>query len=194
MDANMFGYAAVTILGLGGLVVISACGYYMLRACLLYGVFVEHGENDDKLAVNKFMELLNQAERGLIIYDDGDKVEDSIYDNKEVVEALKHKMEASPSLVVKVLFNEKTNVLLLDEMSQIGDQFEIRYRKGDRPEKDVHFKIADNTLGYFSQHDLGDTKRDFHFYDARYASRRARKRAFGNHLRYFDEQFKAAQA
>ena len=195
MDTNVFGPVAVIILGVGSLVVISICGYYMLRACLLFGVFVEHGENDSALATRKFLELLDQAEHSLIIYDDGDPVEDSIYNSKKIISAFESLMRSQPQLVVRVLFNKRTSLSLPSVMcQQFGDRFQIRYREGDRPNRDIHFKIADDALGYFSEHKLGDMKRDFHYYDARHASERARSKAFGNHVQYFDKHFEGAAA
>ena len=189
MHSDIIGYVLVAIIGIGSFVVFIVSLFYLWKAFSLFGVLVESGTNDGNLAIKKFLEVVEQAEQVLVIYDDGDQVADTIYNKDEVSSALTSRMKQAPRLRVRVLFNKKSDIELPKRMSQFGDRFEVRYRTGERPAQDVHFKIADGRVGYFSQHGLGDTDREFTFCDARHTSKKARKRAFGAHLQYFNEQF-----
>ena len=189
MHSDIIGYVLVAIIGIAGIVIFIVSLFRLWKPFSLFGVLVESGTNDGNLAIMKFLEVVERAEQELVIYDDGDQVADTIYNNDDVGSALASRMENNPRLCVRVLFNKRSDIQLPKRMSQFGDRFEVRYRAGERPAQDVHFKIADGRVGYFSQHGLGETAREFTFCDARHTSKRARKIAFGAHLQYFNEQF-----
>lgn len=46
------------------------------------------GRNSDKAAVENFLALLEEAKESMVVYDDGNKMEGSIYQNDRVIEAV----------------------------------------------------------------------------------------------------------
>ena len=148
--------------------------------------------NSNTMVLEYFVQVVNAAENRLIVHDDGDNVADTPYNDDRVLDALARRLETCHELEVKMLFNVKDEDLRIVRMAnEYGHRLQIRYRNG-RPTGDIHYKIADNTIGYFSEHDQGSSDRKIWVYDFKDTTKTARERAFGPHSRLFEREFAQA--
>lgn len=158
-------------------------------------VRVEGGGNDDEAAAQMFIRILRMAKETLAVHDDGDRGSRSIYEDDNVVQAVRRQLEAHPKLQIRCLFNDKADLNLVREIeAEYPDRFTVCYRSGPRPVGDVHYKIADDgVIGHLSSHEHGQPERNFKLFDCSAAKPRTRKRAFGKYLEQFDRDVQAAE-
>ena len=179
----------VVVMGGGIVVLVSATafacwGWYHRSGSI---IFLER--NSDAIATMYFIKVVKAAKKRLIIHDDGDNVAGTPYNDENVLEALAKRLEDYKELEVNVLFNIKDENLRIVQMAGKYDgRLRIRY-KNERPKGDIHYKIADDTMGYFSEHDQGSSDRKIWLYDFTDATRKVRERAFGDHSRLFNREF-----
>lgn len=148
--------------------------------------------NSNTMALEYFVQVVNAAENRLIVHDDGDDVADTPYNDERVLDALAQRLETCHELEVKMLFNVKDENLRIVRMADKYDhRLQIRYKNG-RPTGDIHYKIADDRIGYFSEHDQGSSDRKMWVYDFTDTTKKARERAFGFHSRQFEREFAQA--
>ena len=148
--------------------------------------------NSNTMALEYFIRVVNAAENRLIVHDDGDNVADTPYNDERVLDVLARRLETCHKLEVKMLFNVKDEDLRIVRMAnKYGHRLQIRYRN-ERPIGDIHYKIADNTIGYFSEHDQGSSDRKIWVYDFTDTTKTARERAFGSHSHLFEREFAQA--
>lgn len=195
MVAFDIGTLFVLVLGAASMVAILVTTVYACWQCQSRGGNIVEDQNSGEKAVVYFMRVIEEANEQVIIHDDGDSVEESIYNNKAVVAALDRRLKDSPRLNVRILFNSPGVQLdILELAKKHGDRVRIRYRKDGRPVGDIHYKIADRRMGYFSEHDEGSTDRKVWIYEFQDAPRRARDRVFGDPIRRFEQEFAEARA
>ena len=163
-----------------------------------FDVVVTPGRNDDKQAVETFVQVVGEAEHSLIIHDDGNKTTGTIYDDPAVIQAMDDQMQRHETLAVKCLFNAHDELALVDQLSRrYPDRFHVRYRRWPwpRPVFDVHYKIADDgAIGYLSHHDWGAEDRVFEVRDCRRVNKTERKIQLGKYMGRFKRQFLLAKA
>ena len=185
----------VLALGAASLVVILAVTVYACWECQSRGGNIIEDQNSGEKAVVYFMRVLEEADEQMMIHDDGDSVDGSVYNNKKVIAALDRRLKGGSNLKVRILFNNPGVQLdILELAKKHGDRLRVRYRKGGRPVGDIHYKIADRRLGYFSEHDEGSTERKIWIYEFQHAPRRARDWVFGDTIRRFEQEFAQAEA
>lgn len=157
-------------------------------------VRVQSGGNDDQAAAQMFIHVLTKARETLVIHDDGDEREGSIYENDEVVQAVRHRLENCEELEIRCLFNDKADLRLVREIgAKHPDRFTVYYLRGARPVGDVHYKIADGgVIGHLSLHGHRQPERNFKLLDCSVARPSTRKRVFGKYLDQFERDAKAA--
>ena len=99
--------------------------------------------------------MLNEARESLIIYDDGDNSEGSLYNDRRVIEAVLEKLKDNPLFEVRCLFNCNDELLFRKELK--GErQVDVRIRSNSAPEDGIHYKIIDGgSKAYLSRHALG---------------------------------------
>ena len=161
------------------------------RTLAIMRVRVSSGVNDDNSAVERFITLVNKAEHLIIVYDDGNLMHGSLYDDKAVVEAVKKRLSENSDLEVKCFFNRCEQTHFVTSL-QSSNRVDIRFRNNSdgRPD-DVHYKIIDNgVIGYLSRHALGQTERNFTIVDCS-KSKPARHLMLGKYLKDFDHKFYA---
>lgn len=148
---------------------------------------VQDGVNDDEAAVAMFIRVLNAVQKTLVIHDDGNKMEGTVYDDDRVVQAVRRRLRENQQLNIRCLFNDRQDLELVKRMrSEFPGQFEVWYRQGPRPVGDIHYKIADDgAFGYLSTHRQGQPERRFKLLDCSAAKKRTRKIAFGRYLTRF---------
>ena len=116
----------------------------------------EVGVNSDDHAKDTFIRMVNETNSLMVIHDDGNDFEDSIYNNEEVISALRDRLRKKRKARVKCLFNfpnQSLKFLELARLDEFRERIEIWYRAGGRPCKDIHYKIVDGgKMVYLSEH------------------------------------------
>ena len=106
------------------------------------------GENDNQVATDMFLSLVDATRHSIVIHDDGDDSPESVYNNPEVIEALRRRIQ-SPGIEVKCLFNDADQPLKLLELARdFPDKVTIWYSNGERPMRDIHYKIVDGASSF----------------------------------------------
>ena len=133
-------------------------------------------ENDNEHAIRHFRDVLDKAERELLVHDDGDKTVGSLYDDDNTVEAVRQRLRSCPDLKIRCLLNFKADIRMADLRGEYGGRFQVRYLH-QRPADDVHFKIADGgKMAYLSIRPQGVTERKGQVIEDIGARERVRKR------------------
>lgn len=162
-----------------------------------FDVVFEDGVNDDKEAVSRFVEVVQHAERDLIVHDDGDNMSDTIYNREDVIEAVDQQMAKHGELAVKCLFNTRAKLAMVEQLSErYPSRFHVRYSRWPwkRPTFDVHYKIADDgAIGHLSHHDFGAAERYFEVRNCLDVNQRERNIELGKYARRFKLRFWLAQ-
>ena len=157
-------------------------------------------ENDDSSAALSFKDLLAGAEESMIVYDDGNFMRGSIYNNPEIVELVRRKLADCPEFRLNCLFDEdRPELLFRKELAGRYQNVDIRVLGLDRDRLSVHYKITDSgTRAYLSQHAPGSRNRLFRTVDCSGVPEGNRKRAakemLGDFLNHFDQEFSAAKS
>ena len=155
---------------------------------------VTNVKNDSKDAIKHFLAVLGQAEHELLVHDDGDETEGTLYDDEDTVCAVRERLRTCPDLVIRCLLNFKADVRMTSLSEEYGDRFQVRYLH-QRPADDVHFKIADGgKMAYLSIHEKGDTEREGQIIEDMGARAYVRKRRLGGLVQDFNEGFGKAHS
>ena len=157
---------------------------------------VQDGVNDDKAAATMFIRVLDAAQKTLVIHDDGNQMDGTVYNDDRVVQAVRHRLRENQELSIRCLFNDRQDLDLVQRMrSEFPGRFEVWYREGPRPVGDIHYKIADGgAFGHISTHLHGQPERRFKLLDCSSAKRRTRKIAFGPYLARFQRAIEGQAA
>ena len=138
-----------------------ACAYLALSAQPDINLPEERDENTDAQAAEMMVDLINNARRSLVIHDDGNNSPASVYNNDDVINALRARIERRPRLTVECLFNDHDDLKLLDLARDTG-RIAIWYADGTRPDNDLHYKIVDGgKLVHLSSHAHGASERGY---------------------------------
>ena len=114
----------------------------------------KRGPNSDKDAKRMFLDLVRATRQEIVIHDDGEDTEGSVYNSDQVLAAFKDQIDAH-DIKVRCLFNEEEQDLKLLRLARdYPDNIEVFYMKGGRPpEPDTHYKIVDGgKLVHLSRH------------------------------------------
>ncbi len=148
--------------------------------------------NDDDSVVSNFIELLGEARTSMILYDDGNDMAGSVYNDSRVIDAVRSKLRSNPDFELRCLFNCDEDVKFRREFSN-EPQVDIRTRCDVGRERKVHYKIIDGGIkAYLSRHELGSSQRRFKIIDCTNVSKRHRSRVAGIVLRKHTEDFATA--
>lgn len=181
------------------IVVVLGCVFYALiwMTCNLATVRKRRIKNDDDVAKVTFLEVLNGAERKMIVRDDGDG-SSSLYQDEHIAEQVRDRLGHNKNLAIRVLFNyreagNKLAALQREAEFQGRDRLDIRYLLPEqRPFKEVHGKIADDGRhGCLSVHEKDAQERDFEKFDCS-QSWLGRQFVFRRHIANFERQFQDA--
>ena len=156
--------------------------------------------NDDSTRTN-FLELLKAASESMIVYDDGNKQDGSIYMNREFVEtvakAVQEKRERNAGFGIRLLFNSDDPELLFRQVLAGHPGIEIRINPPHGRRLKTHYKIIDGgKQAYLSQHPFGASNRRFKRVDCSKVPKRYFKKTadavLGSFSRHFEKAFPAA--
>ena len=172
----------VILIGIAGAALLVVCTAIMIRhifigSQMLKATIHPSDSNDDDRAIVRFTELLEQAHSKMTVYDDGNKMDGSIYMNEEVVDAVKKKLDNELGFTMHCYFNYDENDTLFRQTFDDHDRVDIRTRPNEdaRP-NDTHYKIIDDgRMAYLSRHDDGSSEREFQVIDCTRISKSALK-------------------
>ena len=145
--------------------------------------------NDDDSAVRSFLGMLNEALDSLIICDDGDDSDGSLYNNHRVIVAVRDKLGHNPAFGLRCLFNCDDNVLFRRELAN-GRRVQVRILGSGEPLDGIHDKVIDGgTKASLSRHALGSKQRRYKSVDCTPVPPRYRGRVADRVLGAYNEDF-----
>lgn len=157
------------------------------------------GLNDADTSKRYFLLLLSQARHTMIVYDDGDKVQDSVYYDDKVLQAIDQKLREDSDFRMQCLFN-------CPVPQPLHERFEGQKRidarttgTGDKGPRDTHLKIIDDgRMAYLTRHEFGSPTRPYELVDcltvATWALRSVATRELGDCMEVFAQRFAQAAA
>lgn len=120
------------------------------------------GTNNDREAVDMYVDLIGKSKRKLWIRDDGNDSENTVYNNERVLQALKSQFINHPKLEVRCLFNDRKPLLGVREVANENPRVVIRYTNDERPPNQLHYKIVDEgKILHLSTHVHGAEERGY---------------------------------
>ena len=144
------------------------------------------------LALTSFLGMLNEAWESLIIYDDGDDSDGSLYNDRRVIEAVQHKLGGNPAFEMRCLFNCDDNLLFRSELE--GErQVDVRIRSNSAPDDGIHYKIIDGgAKAYVSRNAIGSKEGRYRIVDRTRVPPRYRSYVADSLLGMYKEDFERA--
>ncbi len=130
--------------------------FFLFQAVLVSRIDTTVLHNNDSLAKEAFLALLSEAEREMIVYDDGDDDPKSIYNDAEVINRIDETLRQRPALELKCVFNIQDRTTFREKFSG-HPRVSIRARRINQ--RRVHYKIVDGRKAYISCHELGSRER-----------------------------------
>ncbi len=150
----------VILLSLAILVPLILCWKYYYIG--VYFTPLKSGENDNTAAVGNFLEQIKNTKKNLQIFDDGNSMGESIYNNQKVIDALQDKIR-NKNISISIHFNCKDE-LLINKLAKKYENVEIKYNPKERKKED-HFRISDGgKYCYISSHGYDEEKRNYNIY------------------------------
>jgi hypothetical protein len=119
-------------------------------------IVTDLGLNSDEDAKAHFLNLLEEATSEVIMYDDGDLGQESIYQSADVIAALRQKLERFPGFVVRCELNHLNGETRFERELQHSRVF----ISGRAAEDRTHYKVFDRKKAYVSRHGVGETARN----------------------------------
>ena len=189
-----FGWMAIGVLAAS-----TVLGIWILHRALQF-VYVRVTPvqvNDDDSVVRNFIELLDEARTTMVVYDDGNDMDGSLYNDRRVIEAVRSKLRANPDFQLQCLFNCDHDVKFRKELAH-EQRVDIRTRCDWDNAGKIHYKMIDGGVkAYLSLHELGSRKRKFKIVDCTTVAERHRSRVaegvLGKHTADFERAFEAAR-
>ena len=143
--------------------------------------------NDNASAERSFLGLLRRAQHEVMMYDDGDLGDGSIYQSPTVVASVKEKLRAHPAFVMRCMLTERNGDTLFERELQDEDRVTVYARRGGRSLE--HYKLFDDKVAYVSYHQRGQTARRRFYLDCRRSAPRRGKHPIA--LRRYIRDFEA---
>ena len=161
------------------------CLVLALQAPSYMDVLFEQDGNDDEEAARRFKDLIGEAKENIIIHDDGDSTPSTLYNNQDVVDAVRERLEAG--VIIQCLFNKREDIAMVRLCKDFPDRLTVRYmRSAPNCRRDIHFKIVDNgTKGILSKHCPGSRDRGNELIDTTHSTPEIRDKLFGPFCREF---------
>ena len=153
--------------------------------------------NDDDSVVTNFIELLSEARISMVVYDDGNDMDGSLYNDPRVIDAVRSKFREQPDFKLQCLFNCDDDVKFREELAH-EQRVDIRTRIDSGDQGEIHYKMIDGGVkAYLSLHALGSRDRIYKIVDCTTVSKRHRSRVaeglLGKHRADFARAFSAAE-
>lgn len=155
------------------------------------------GLNDPDITKRYFLLLLDRAQKNMVVYDDGNDVEDSVYSDDDVLSAIDTKFEQQPEFRMRCLFNCPVPEPLRLKFAQ-GSRLDARSTGlGDRAPRDTHLKVIDNgRMAYLTRQDYNSMTRNYELVDcltvAPWVLKRVARSELGACVTLFEDRFQQA--
>ena len=157
---------------------------YLYRTWHLIPLKIVNGVNSDNFTIKTFVALVGEASGLMRVCDDGNKMEGSIYESDQVVEAVKRQLVADPTFCMHCLFFSNDDTLF---RRSFKNENRIIFRIAPT-RRSMHYKIInDGRKGYVSTHGEGEVERSYTIYSGVYGPSRAR--IFGPYMEDIDQVF-----
>ena len=151
------------------------------------------GLNNDAQAAEMFLDLIRKTRRSIVIHDDGNDSQESVYNNDRVMAAFRDGIQKH-GIQVRCLFNDAEPIKLLDLAREFPDNVSIWYVEGDRPTPDIHYKVVDGgRLVHLSEHQHRVSERGFVLRDGKWATSGTRRRISRAYREHFDYSLRDAK-
>ena len=148
--------------------------------------------SDDDLVVRNFIDLLSEARTSMVVCDDGNDMDGSLYNDQRVIDAVRSKLRASPDFQLHCLFNCNHDVKFRKELAN-EERVDIRTRSDPGNPGEIHYKMIDGGVkAYLSRHALGSRDRKYKVVDCTSVSKRHRSRVVEGVLGKYKEDFSRA--
>lgn len=182
-----------------GVLAVSAVAgvWYLLWSFhFLYAEVTPVKVHDDASVARNFIRLLDEARASMIVYDDGNKMQGSLYNDQSVIDAVRSKLRADPAFELRCLFNSNEPMEFRTELAH-ERQVDIRTRRDPGRGSKIHYKIIDGgAKAYLSRHAREPSKRRFRIVDCTGVPKRHRRRVakslLGRHVADFARAFNTA--
>ncbi|MCY4094539.1 MAG: hypothetical protein OXG05_05350 [Gammaproteobacteria bacterium] len=138
--------------------------YYYISARFTQLIDMKQDKNNNEQAKQELIRMVSQARTSLIIHDDGDCNDRTFYNDDEVIEAFRQRLNSSKFLKIKCLFNVEQSIKFTNLANEFRNRVKIWYVKdGDnRLDDEIHYKIVDGgRMMYLSMHDMGEDEREY---------------------------------
>ncbi len=187
---------AIYTVAIGGAIFVA---YLIVQDVVQMGVRMEQGKNNVETPKTYLLHMLDAAESQITIFDDGDKVNDSLYEDSSIVNAFVQKRQAVPGFAIACYFNNPRQTPFRDALE---GQPGVTICTGDGTKREgyeVHYKIIDGgKMGYLSRHEEHSLARRFQFIDCSEVTRwgfpAVSEKHFGKYFRDFDKRCEYALA
>lgn len=158
-------------------------------------VRVRSGVGDDRTAAEMFLRVLRTAKESVVIQDDGNGVEGTVFKDERVINAIREQLEERKALKIRCIFSDRKALALVKCLgTEYPGRFQAFYRRGRGPIGDVHYEIADGgALGHLSVQGRRQRERSFKVLDCTQAATRTRRSVFGKYLRQFERDLAMAE-
>ena len=172
LDSNIIWWSVMVIVGTGVALCFALAVRIVLRGLAFLQVSTASGWNSDETAAAQFIGLLDEAATSMVVHDDGNKMEGSIYENEEVVDAVRRKLSDNRHFRLSCHFNFDASLRFTSELAGC-DGVRIEVGNGTRPDDDIHYKIIDGGLkAHVSHHELDSRERWYKVIDCSGVPRR----------------------
>lgn len=117
--------------------------------------------NNDTLAATSFVELIGRASRRMIVHDDGDAMENSIYNTQEVLDKVEARLQEGGFQIIFLFNSSECGELRLCQQLGANPSVTILQAPPRDRDLDVHYRILDDAeVVHLSRHRPGSERRN----------------------------------
>lgn len=165
LDSNIIWWSAMILVGASVIFCFLLSVRIVYRGLAFLQVSTASGWNSDETAVEQFIALLDEAKQSMVVHDDGNNMDGSIYHNKKIIDAVRRKLSENERFRLSCHFNFNDAVQFTTELGGCS-RVQIEVGDGARPDDDVHYKIIDGGIkAHVSRHKVASRERRYKMID-----------------------------
>ena len=164
------------------------CAVIIIKMRAHLAVRIRRDRNNDQAAAKWCRELIDEAKKDMIIHDDGNNTCQTLYNNTEVLKAIKLCLDGGTT--IRILFTRREDI----KLAQLEHRnLQIYYCREASPKPDLHYKIVDRgRMACLSRHAEHEERKDYELIDCRRTPRTGRK-MFADLYQKFEDEISAAE-